>query len=90
MPLAMWCATIGVAQWYTYTPGLSALKLNVADSPGATWVTLAPPPGPVTACRSMLCVTPASAALRRVISTVSPSRTRSIGPGTVPLKVQYS
>jgi quercetin dioxygenase-like cupin family protein len=57
---------------------------------GRICVTAAPPPGPVTACRSMLCVTPESLALPRLISTVSPSRTRSIGPGTVPSKVQYS
>src|SRR5918912_676610 len=37
-----------------YTPGFSALKRNVADWPGATWVASPPASGPVTACRSML------------------------------------
>jgi hypothetical protein len=64
------------------------LKVKVADSPGASCVALAPPPGPVTACKSMLCETLLSGAFFSVNSTVSPWRTRSIGPGTVLPKVQ--
>ena len=65
-----------------------ALKVKVFLSPGATWVDLAPPPGPVTACRSMEWMLPESSAFFKVSSTVSPTRTRMNGPGTVPLNVQ--
>ena len=51
-------------------------------------VAAAPPPGPVTACRSMLWATVLWGAFFSVSSTVSPWRTRIIGPGTVPPKVQ--
>ena len=34
-----------------------AFAVNMVSSPGAVWVMVAPPPGPVTACRSMLCGT---------------------------------
>ncbi len=36
MPLAMWARTGFVPQWYMKTPGSSALKRNVNESPGAT------------------------------------------------------
>ena len=36
-------------------PGFSALKENCEECPGAVNDDAAPPPGPVTACRSMLC-----------------------------------
>ena len=49
---------------------------------------VAPPPGPVTACRSIECVLCAVGRLVSLISTVSPSRTRTNGPGTVPPNVQ--
>ncbi len=57
--------------------------------PGAVCVAVAPPPGPFTACRSIECGHVLPVALATLISTVSPTRARSIGPGTVPLKVQY-
>src|SRR3990167_5523892 len=47
-----------------------------------------PPPGPVTAWKSTLCMCSLSAAFFSETSTVSPTRTRTIGPGTLPLKVQ--
>src|SRR3990170_4687328 len=71
-----------------YRPGLSALKEKVLLSPGRTLVTPAPPPGPFTACRSMLWPTAFVSGLTNVSSTVSPSMTRIIGPGTVPSNVQ--
>src|ERR1051326_2504064 len=36
------------SSWWMYTPGLSALKVKLPFSRGMTWVTAAPPPGPVT------------------------------------------
>ena len=54
MPLATCMPTGAVAQWYTYRPALSALKVNWDSWPGAVNEEAAPPPGPVTACRSML------------------------------------
>ncbi len=88
MPLEMWWAIIGVAQWYTYRPGCSALKLKLLVSPGATWVTAAPPPGPVTAWKSTEWMLTLLSSFLRLMVTSSPWRTRSIGPGTVLLKVQ--
>src|SRR5438270_9293289 len=58
------------------------------DSPGTTCVSTDPPPGPLTACRLILCVSDVPGEFFSVSSTVSPWRTRIIGPGTVPLKVQ--
>ena len=52
MPLAIWLATMGVAQWYTNRPGFIALKVMDFSWPGGTCITAAPPPGPSTACRS--------------------------------------
>jgi hypothetical protein len=48
----------------------------------------APPPGPVQAWKSTLCAKELLSWLRSVTSIVSPTRARTIGPGTVPLKVQ--
>ena len=84
----MWWATEGVAQWYTYRPGLSALNVKVLVCPGATWVCSPPPKPPVTACRSMEWTVLLSLRLVSDSSTVSPSFTRSIGPGTLLPKVQ--
>src|SRR5262252_9216184 len=75
-------------QWYTYTPGCNAWKRIVLASPGTTCVSTEPPPGPLTACRLILCVSDVPGEFFSVSSTVSPWRTRTIGPGTVPLKVQ--
>jgi hypothetical protein len=47
--------TGAVAQWYTYRPWFSALNVNCDSCPGAVKLDAAPPPGPVTPCRSMLC-----------------------------------
>ena len=52
MPLAICSETIGVAQWYTYRPGFSALKVIDFSCPGATCSAAAPPPGPVVAWKS--------------------------------------
>ena len=57
-------------------------------SPGAAWVATAPPPGPVTAWKSTECIMALSSAFFIDTSTVSPTRTRTNGPGTLPLKVQ--
>src|SRR5262245_40072160 len=89
MPLEMWLATIGVAQWYTYSPGLRALNRNDFASPGGVCVITAPPPGPVTACKSTEWIMRLSARFLKPSSTVSPTRTLRNGPGTLPLKVQY-
>jgi hypothetical protein len=67
---------------------LSALKVNCELWPGAVKLDAAPPPGPVTPCRSMLCGIFESGWLCRWNSTVSPWRTRMKLPGTVPPKVQ--
>jgi len=67
---------------------LSALKVKRELWPGAVKLDAAPPPGPVTPCRSMLCGIFESGMLRRWNSTVSPWRTRMKLPGTVPPKVQ--
>src|SRR6185369_3926434 len=69
-------------------PGLIAFHSNAPASPGITCVTAAPPPGPVTACRSIECALCAVVWFLSLICTVSPSRTRSNGPGTVPPNVQ--
>src|SRR5437588_139696 len=58
------------------------------ESPGTTCVSTDPPPGPLTACRLILCVSDVPGEFFSVSSTMSPWRTRIIGPGTVPLKVQ--
>jgi hypothetical protein len=51
-------------------------------------VKTAPPPGPVTACRSIECEKELEVSFFRCNSIVSPKRTRSIGPGIVPSKVK--
>jgi len=56
--------------------------------PGAVKVLAAPPPGPVTACRSMLWGSLLLGLFSSQNSTVSPSRTRMKRPGTVPPYVQ--
>ena len=48
----------------------------------------APPPGPVAAWKSTEWIIELSAEFLRWMSTVSPTRTRRKGPGTLPLKVQ--
>ena len=65
-----------------------ALKENTELWPGAVTDDVAPPPGPVTACRSMLCGILLVGWFLRWNSTVSPWRTRMKLPGTVPPKVQ--
>jgi hypothetical protein len=67
---------------------LSALNVNCDWCPGAVKLDAAPPPGPVTPCRSMLCGIFESGAFFRWNSTVSPWRTRMKLPGTVPPNVQ--
>src|SRR4029079_17955193 len=37
IPLAMCMNAGAVPQWYMYTPGAEATKLNVFEPPGATW-----------------------------------------------------
>ena len=69
-------------------PSLSALKVNCDSWPGAVKLDAAPPPGPVTPCRSMLCGILLPGWFFRWNSTVSPWRTRMKLPGTVPPKVQ--
>ena len=64
------------------------MKLNVLTWPGAVNDASAPPPGPVAAWKSILCGTVESERLANSNSTVSPSRTRIIGPGTWPPNVQ--
>ena len=65
-----------------------ALKVKVVLWPGAVKDDAAPPPGPVTACRSMLWGMRLLGWLCRWNSTRSPARTRMKWPGTVPPKVQ--
>ena len=48
----------------------------------------APPPGPVTAWKSTEWLIMLFLAFLKWTSTVSPTRTRTNGPGTLPLKVQ--
>ena len=72
IPFAMCMLTGAVAQWYTNTPWFRALKVNTDSCPGAVFVLAAPPPGPVTACRSMLCGIRLSGWFCRWNSTVSP------------------
>ncbi len=62
--------------------------MNCEAWPGAVKLEAAPPPGPVTACRSMLCGIFESGWFFRWNSTVSPWRTRMKLPGTVPPNVQ--
>src|SRR5215510_1540732 len=69
-------------------PSFSALNVNCDWWPGAVKLEAAPPPGPVTPCRSMLCGILLSWWFSRWNSTVSPWRTRMKLPGTVPPKVQ--
>src|SRR3954462_6133674 len=69
-------------------PALRALKVKCASWPGAVKVDAAPPPGPVTPCRSMLCGILLDGWFFRWNSTVSPWRTRMKLPGTVPPNVQ--
>src|SRR5690606_15485705 len=89
MPVAI-CIPMGdVAQWYTYRPGFRVLKEKVFSLPGATKEDSAPPPGPVTACKSMLCGNLLFGWFFRVNSTSSPTRVLIKSPGTVPPKVQY-
>jgi len=57
-------------------------------SPGMICVTAAPPPGPVTARRSIECALWLEGRLMSRISTVSPARTRKNGPGRVPPNIQ--
>ena len=56
--------------------------MNCDSWPGAVNELAAPPPGPVTACRSMLCGILLSGWFFRWNSTVSPWRTRMNLPGT--------
>src|SRR4051812_28712532 len=69
-------------------PSLRALKVNCDSCPGAVKLDAAPPPGPVTPCRSMLWGILLPGWFFRWNSTVSPWRTRMKLPGTVPPKVQ--
>ena len=80
IPFAM-CASTGlVPQWYMKTPGSSAVKRKVNDSPGAT--SLKATFGAIRAAwKSMECgIEPPFVS---VISTVWPCRTWTIGPGAV-------
>src|SRR3954467_8656799 len=69
-------------------PSLRALNVNCDSCPGAVKLEAAPPPGPVTPCRSMLCGILLPGWFFRWNSTVSPWRTRMKLPGTEPPKVQ--
>jgi hypothetical protein len=64
------------------------LKLNWDSWPGAVKLDAAPPPGPVTECRSMLWGILLDGWFCRWNSTVSPSVIRMNLPGTWPPKVQ--
>jgi hypothetical protein len=67
---------------------LSAWKVKKVSCPGLVEVNTAPPPGPVTACRSIECGKALEVSFLRCSSTVSPRRMRIIGAGIVPLKVK--
>src|SRR5690606_6297666 len=71
-----------------YTPGLRAVKPNVACCPGEMSVASAPPPWPLTACRSMLWGIRLVGWFCSVKVTKSPSRPRILGPGPLPPKAQ--
>ena len=88
IPFPMCMPTGAVAQWYTYSPGFSVLKLKTEVWPGAVNDEAAPPPGPVTACKSILWGILESGLFDKLNSTSSPSRTRINCPGTCPPKVQ--
>ncbi len=80
--------TGAVAQWYTYKPGFNVLNEKVLLCPGATKEEVAPPPGPVTACKSILCGNLLSGWFDKVNSTSSPIRVLIKLPGTEPPNVQ--
>src|ERR1035437_5622201 len=65
-------------------PVFVAENVKTDSCPGSVSDALAPPPGPVTACRSMLCGIVLDASFLRCSSTRSPSRTRMNEPGTAP------
>src|SRR5690606_31935359 len=88
IPLAICMPTGAVAQWYTYRPGFKVLKENTFSCPGATKEDSAPPPGPVTACRSILWGRLLSGWFCKWNSTSSPTLVLIKLPGTVPPKVQ--
>src|ERR1035437_590450 len=68
-------------------PVFVAENVKTDSCPGSVSDALAPPPGPVTACRSMLCGIVLDASFLRCSSTRSPSRTRMNEPGTAPPNV---
>ena len=86
--------TSGVLESILVQPGakvpvgtvLATVREDRPAAPAAP--TVAPPPGPMTAWRSIECVIAVSR-FSRLSVTVSPTMTRTIGPGTVSLKVQY-
>ncbi len=81
MPCEMWSGTSPKAQWYMNIPGYSRRASMTAVSPGATVVSAAPPPCPVTAWKSTLCGCVLPARFVIVKRRTSPTRARMIGPG---------
>src|SRR3990167_5899355 len=71
-----------------YNPGCTNWNHATRSSPCTTVVTVAPPPGPVTAWKSTLWGMPESSLLVTWTSSVSPTRARMNGPGTWSLNVQ--
>src|SRR5690606_27948679 len=87
MPLAMWAAVGAVPQWYMKAPGTRATNWNESESPGLT-LTNARLGAISAAWKSIECNIGES--LTSVNSTVSPTVTRTTGPGTTLSKVQAS
>src|SRR4030066_1431993 len=73
-----------------YIPGFKAFHENSVCPPGMVCVAFAPPPGPVTACMSIEWMFLLLSLFFKRNSIVSPARTLTNGPGTVPLNVQNS
>ena len=71
------------------SPGTSALKEKSDEAPGAADDAALPPMGPVTAWKSTEWFIMLEASLWKWTTTVSFTRTRKKGPGTLPLYVQY-
>src|SRR5574341_928497 len=72
-----------------YNPARMAVNWKIDSPPGGVWEYNEPPPVPRIPCESIECDIVLLAMFLICISTNCPSRRRIIGPGTVPLKVQY-
>src|SRR3972149_853345 len=73
-----------------YSPGEIALNLKSVSPPGTASLAALPPPGPVTAWKSTEWSCVLAAAFLKWTTTVSLTRMRKNGPGTVALNVQYT